>query len=305
MYYPIDETTARRAHEMMSFSDYRPGSTTAEYRAAVDEAAALVERQKAAVSPYYHEKLDALLDSYARRLATWYNDHSRNGASCPSVMICGPANFPTRKKAKQNAREDALHHEYNEIAGLLDKIQSTGTGPVDLTDPHAREILTGQLAAAREAHETAKAANAYYRKHRTLDGCPGITARSREWLERPGVFNCGEHGTPLELHGCPFPAYALQGTRDKIKRIEERLAELDALQARQAAPAEALTFDGGQIVENAELNRLQILFDEIPDSDTRAALKSRGFRWSPKNQAWQRQLTRNALLDAKHILSIA
>ena len=26
MYYPIDETTARRAHEMMSMRDYTPGT---------------------------------------------------------------------------------------------------------------------------------------------------------------------------------------------------------------------------------------------------------------------------------------
>ena len=99
-YYEISEETARRSHEMMSMTDYRQGSATAEYRAAVDKAAALVEAQKAKVSPFYHGKLDALLDRYARRLAQWANDHNRNGASCPSVLVCGPANFPTRKKSK-------------------------------------------------------------------------------------------------------------------------------------------------------------------------------------------------------------
>ncbi len=46
MYYLIDENMARRSHEMMSMSDYREGSATAEYRAAVDKAAALVEFNK-------------------------------------------------------------------------------------------------------------------------------------------------------------------------------------------------------------------------------------------------------------------
>ena len=80
MYYPINENTARLSHQMMSMSDYKEGSATAGYRAAVDEAAALVERQKQKVSPFYHEKLDALLDRYARRLAQWTNDYNRNGA---------------------------------------------------------------------------------------------------------------------------------------------------------------------------------------------------------------------------------
>ena len=68
-YYEINEETARNAHYCVHMSDYNPGSATAEYRRAVDKAAALVETKKARVSPFYHDKLDALLDRYARRLA--------------------------------------------------------------------------------------------------------------------------------------------------------------------------------------------------------------------------------------------
>lgn len=304
MYYEISEETARRSHEMRSMRDYQTGSATAEYRAAIDEAAALVESQKKRVSPYYHEKLDSLLDTYARRLAKWTNDYNRNGASCPSVLVCGPANFPVRKKERQNAREDSLWAEYKQIEGLLDKIRSIGTGPVDLTDPHAREILTDQLNGYQKQLENAKAANAYYKKHKTLEGCPGISEKNLEWLTRPGVFNCGENGTPLELYRCPFPAYELQSIRGYIKRVEKRLKELDKLQAAQADPEPAEEHDGFQIVRNAAENRLQILFDDIPDADTRAALKSNGFRWSPKNKAWQRQLTDNAERAARIVLNI-
>ena len=68
-YYPIDEAAARRAKEMNSFSDYNPGSATESYRRSVDEAAAIAEAQKARVDPMYHEKIDRLLDVYARKLA--------------------------------------------------------------------------------------------------------------------------------------------------------------------------------------------------------------------------------------------
>ena len=54
---------------MSSFSDYKEGSATAEYRAMVDKAASVAERQKAKVDPMYHEKIDSLLDTYARKLA--------------------------------------------------------------------------------------------------------------------------------------------------------------------------------------------------------------------------------------------
>ena len=68
-YYPINEGAARRAKEMNSFSDYKEGSATAEYRAMVDKAAAIAEKQKSRVDPMYHEKIDHLLDTYARKLA--------------------------------------------------------------------------------------------------------------------------------------------------------------------------------------------------------------------------------------------
>ena len=45
-YYEISEETARTAHSMVHMSDYKPGSATDGYRAAVDEAAALVASKR-------------------------------------------------------------------------------------------------------------------------------------------------------------------------------------------------------------------------------------------------------------------
>ena len=297
MYYPIDENTARLSHQMMSMSDYKEGSATAGYRAAVDEAAALVECRKQKVSPFYHEKLDALLDRYARRLAQWTNDHNRNGASCPSILVSGRASFPVRKKQKQNAREDSLWREYDEIKGILSKIKSVGTGPIDPTDPHAREMLEDRLQRLQDTLDKGKSMNAHYRKHKTMKGFPGMTdetaAEMDEAISRAPAFA-----------QTPFPDFELSSLRGKIKRTQENLAKLDSLEQHKNDAANTLEFDGGKIFLNMEANRLQILFDEIPADDLRAALKSHGFKWSRKNEAWQRQLTRNAIYDAKHILGI-
>ena len=102
----------------------------------------------------------------------------------------------------------------------------------------------------------------------------------------------------------PIPGYELTSLRGKIKRVQARLAELDKLEAARVAPIDSTKHDGGEIVKNAELNRLQIVFDEIPGEETRAELKRNGFRWSPSNQAWQRQLTPNAEAAARRIFCI-
>lgn len=301
MYYEINEETARRAHEMVHMSDYVAGYCTASYRIAVDNAAALVEKQKQRVSPFYFEKLDSLLDSYARRLAQWQNDYNRNQASYPSQFICGAGGFDMRKHNKQMAREDSLWKEYDEITSILTKIKTIGTGPVDLTDPNARELLTHQLQQQEELLKTCKAANAFYRKNKTIAGCPGISDSLAAHLSDSTYF---PGGSPLQVNGKPFPDYELASVRSKIKRLQARLEELEKLQSAAKNPAASIPFDGGEIIQNAELNRLQILFDEIPSPELRQELKSYGFRWSPNNKAWQRQLTQNAMHDAKKILRI-
>ena len=62
--------------------------------------------------------------------------------------------------------------------------------------------------------------------------------------------------------------------------------------------------DSGKVVANAENNRLQIFFDEIPSSELRQELKGRGFRWARSEGAWQRQLTDNAIYSASRITAI-
>ena len=92
--------------------------------------------------------------------------------------------------------------------------------------------------------------------------------------------------------------------RGKIKRVQARLDELDKRTEQAEQPAESTKFSGGEIVRNLEADRLQILFDEKPDEETRAALKQNGFRWSPRYSAWQRQLTPNAEAAARRALGL-
>lgn len=304
MYYEINEEAARLSKQMMSMRDYTPGSATAEYQSMVDKAAALVEQQKKQVSRFYHDKLDHLLDRYAKTLAEYINRENQIGTMCPSVMISGGSNFPVKKKEKQVAAWEANRANWEKAESILRKIRSVGTGPIDFADPNAEEMLTERVNNLQEELDACKAANAFYRKNKTLAGCPGISAREMEWLTRPGVFNAGEHGTPLELYKTPFPSYHLSSIRQKLKKAQERLEEYHKRKASAQEGGNSLKFDGGEVVRNAELNRLQILFEDIPDEETRTALKQNGFRWSPANKAWQRQLTDTAESAARRILNI-
>ncbi|WP_196028922.1 YodL domain-containing protein [Longicatena caecimuris] len=293
-YYPINETAARRAKDANSFYDYKPGSATAEYRHYVDEAAELAARQKKRVDPMYHEKIDSLLDTYARKLAENMNKGYEIAGRVPSILIAGSSNFPVRKKEKQNAAADRNMEEYREIQGLLDKIRSTGMGGISADDPQAVQKLQSKLADLEKLQETMKAVNAYYRKHKTLDDCPYLSPENIEKL-KAGM------SSSWHLEDKPYPTWALSNNSAEIRRVKSRIADLSK---KQEIGYVGWEFEGGKVEANTEANRLQIFFDEKPDEATRAELKSNGFRWSPKEGAWQRQLTDNAYYAANSIKSI-
>ena len=294
VYYTINEGAARRANDMNSFSDYKPGSATAEYRQMVDKAVEIGERQKKRVDPMYHEKIDSLVDTYARKLAENMNSSFSIEARVPSILITGGSNFPVRKKEKQNAARDRNMEEWNDIQGLLDKIRSTGMGGISADDPQAIQKLEAKLEKLQASQDTMKAVNAYYRKHKTLDGCPNLSAERIEKMK-------AEMSSQWHIEDKPYPSWALSNNNAEIRRIKGRIAELTKKQETAYAGWE---FDGGKVEANREDNRLQIFFEEKPDEKTREALKENGFRWSPKAGAWQRQLNDNAIYAADRLSCI-
>ena len=294
-YYPINEAAAKRAKDMNSFSDYKQGSATAEYRHYVDEAVQLAERQKRRVDPMYHEKIDSLLDTYARKLAANMNKGYEIDARVPSILIAGGSNFPTRKKEKQNAARDSNYREWQDIQGLLDKIRSTGMGGISADDPQAVQKLEKKLESLEKSQETMKAVNAYYRKHKTLDGCPHLPPEELEKLK-------ADMASSWHLEDKPFATWALSNNSAEIRRVKDRIKSLSQ---QKEIGFVGWEFDGGKVEANTEANRLQIFFEDKPDEATREALKSNGFRWSPKAGAWQRQLTSNAYYAADYVKAIA
>ena len=290
-YYPIDEELARRAKEMTSYSNYVPGSATAEYRRAVDEAASLAEQQKRKVDPIHHEKIDQLLDTYARKLAENINQGNAITARVPSILIAGGGNFPVRKKEKQNRAAEANLAEWRQIQGLLDKIRSTGKGGISADDPEAVQKLKLKLAGLERDQEKMKAVNAYYRKNKTLDGCPQLSADEIENLKASMARSYRPSPKPYE-------SFALTNNNAVIRQTKARIEELSR---KAETEYEGWAFAGGEVKMNRAANRLQVFFAEKPDRDTCSAMRHSGFKWAPSVGAWQRQLTDNAIYAAKHL----
>ena len=99
----------------------------------------------------------------------------------------------------------------------------------------------------------------------------------------------------------PEPAYLLTNLGANIRTIKKRIEKLERVETMLD---ETIQFEGGEIVSNAELNRIQIIFDDRQGDEVTNSLKMYGFHWAPSEQAWQRLRNPNALYAAKKVCNI-
>lgn len=294
VYYSINEESARTAYQMMSFNDYKEGSKTREYQGYVDKAYDLADKV-AESRPDEAERAYKLAERYSRKMAENMNDASRIGMMCPSVMISGAGNFPVRKKEKQNAAADRNYERFNEIQGILRKIESIlhGKDIIKSDDERAIEKLEEKLEGLKEMQESMKSANKAVRLKDTEKGNEmlrdmGYSENQIKNLRTPDF--CGRIG---------FASYVLQNNNANIHRIEGRIKELKAAKAK-GTQEEDCQFC--KVVRNAEDMKLQLIFEEKPDPEVRDVLKKNGFRWAPSSQAWQRHLNSNSEYSLRRVM---
>lgn len=305
---PINEQLARAAKAAYSFYDYKENSATDEYRDLVEHfdraVDALIERDKQNTYPATAEQMELVeyyRAKYHTKLAAAINRNNEITARCPSILITGGSNFPVKKKEKQIAAWDKFYQECGELFEPTDnyyfrKIKNVfANTTIYSNDALAIEKLKNKLHDLEERHEKMKAYNVYYRKNKTMKGFEGITDETAERLDKAvesGYYNA------------PIAPYTLTNSNAEIKRLKNRIAELERLKAAAEKPVEDKYphVDGVEVVENSEEMRVQLLFDGKPDDETRSMLKSNGFRWSPRFGAWQRQLTQNGIYATKRVL---
>ena len=83
--------------------------------------------------------------------------------------------------------------------------------------------------------------------------------------------------------------------------IRETKKRIERIKALENLRFEEKSFNGGKIVHNKEINRIQFLFDNIPNEDIRKLLKSNGFHWARREQAWQREFNQNCIRATERI----
>lgn len=296
---------------MTSFFSYKQGSATAGYQndVAIFDANvnALIEKYKNndTLTDDDWERVERIASAYAKNRADFTNEYNRISGSYPSWAIAGPAKYNVSKHEKkmraldgvfanQGANIDPDNNEYlNKIRGIL------SNASIKATDSNAVGKLQAKYDGLKAELERGKQMNAYFRKNKTLVGFPGISDEAAKKFDAANAS--GDYFSRQ-----PYAAYRLQNGNAELKRLQQRIDNLNAIKTASTSGEDASskypTAKGVTVQENAEQMRVQLRFEGKPDEETRGMLKSWGFRWSPSQGAWQRQLTGNGQYAAKQVM---
>ena len=166
----------------------------------------------------------------------------------------------------------AAHHEAK-ADGLADQLDRT----IFSDDPDAIEQLEAKAAGLKAKRDECKALNAYWRKHKSMKGCPGVSDEQAEKMD-------AEIPTHYSWERQPVPAYRLTNMGAEIRRAEKRIEEVRARNAR----TEKAGASGGLLFEATSDGAYTLVtFAERPDWAIITALKDAGFTWGGGRWAGQ------------------
>jgi len=187
-------------------------------------------------------------------------------------------------------RIDSAHRKASEAYDKADYYEGKAAAAennhsISCDDPEALERYQEKLAKLEKTQEYMKAVNKAWKQGKAALVALGLSVDESERLANEKVKPC--------------PTWMLGNNSAEIRRVKEKMETLKKLDSMEA---ENINFNGGKMFINLEINRVQIIFDNIPVPEKRALLKSHGFKWSPSEKAWQRQRTINAINTAKRLI---
>lgn len=260
----------------------------------------------------FNEEQQALL---AERSSSWkalvkeqYTAQANFNASNTPWFIAGPAKY---NQSRYNRKCDAAMKKFEDFNDKKDRfIKNTiamlkkmapaenqvkiwregrqGYGEtIASDDPLAVEKMTAHVEYLKEEHAAHVAWNKSIRKNGNADQCEGLSDKAKARI------NENLKKQPYLKHDYFCISNETANIRNKSARLEQmkKAREMATAAKEQGSDGDTLEKEGLKMVNNHEAARVQLIFSDIPEKETREQLKSDGFRWSPRFKAWQRQNT--------------
>ena len=189
----------------------------------------------------------------------------------------------------------------DKVKGIQQRIQAAQSNEaISSDDPEAVLKLQAKIEAAEAEQAHMKQANSEVRKVLKLEPDQRVSALAKAL----GISEAQANTllTPDDFRRVGYPDYKLTNNNANIRRMKERLTELQAKARRVNTEPDAQPFGDVTLERDPADNRLRLRFPGKPAPDVIALLKRHGFIWSGLNSAWQRQLNNASESAAKQVL---
>jgi antirestriction protein ArdC len=254
------------------------------------------------------KSLDSEFSKYYSKLKKMKANIISHRSSLASSAITGGSKFPVAKQRKLQDRHHDLEGDYYKYMDSgVQKIKSAiyGSTRIKSGDKNALELLENRLENLillkeiqgdfnknyKSDKSTKEEKEIFFERYNFKDLFKKSYAEKSSFLV-PSAIKRAMQGEKLVLD-----LYLSKNILDLKKRItaeKNRNKVIDNLNNKYV-------FDDVEIILNEDQNRVQLLYDGKPEQNTIKKLKANGFRWSPKNKVWQRQLNFNGLNAAKRV----
>ncbi|MGW8169653.1 MAG: ADP-ribosyltransferase-containing protein [Sulfurovaceae bacterium] len=240
----------------------------------------------------FKEEFKKFVEGYKKRVLAHLYTRSR----LLSPMITGGSNFNTRQRDKvgqqeRNKAEDMVNYynyKYNKIKSIL---VDSGVITLNTDDDFAK--LIARRDATQKLQEQMKEVNRRIKK----EGYENITNILNE------VGMSAEVASKNYIEEGGFPHFRLTNNNAKLKSDNEKIAAYNKKkEIKDKGGIPDWFYTGVTVHHNFDNNRIQLIFDERPSKEEITMLKKKAFKWSPKESAWQRQLTGNAQYAVRDLM---
>lgn len=258
------------------------------------------------------ERYEELADKNARASTAAYNRSSQMASAIPFGQ---PILVGHHSERRDRNYRDKIWNTMGQGVKLQEKADyykekaaaMTSNTAISSDDPDAIEKLEAKLARLMQNQEQMKKANAAIRKLAKQE--MALEDRAAKVAELSGI-NPAIARKVLEPDHCRrigYRSFELSNNNAVIRSTQQRLEQLKRQWATVEAVGEDRTIEHADLgiteVHNYVINRIQLKFPGKPEASTRDILKGRGFRWSPREGAWQRQLNANGIAAAQDVIS--
>lgn len=218
--------------------------------------------------------------------------------------MAGRKDYDERRQRKREILEELAKKSHNKSRKLYEKYDKIASriplGQPILVDHYSAKRHINDINKIQKTIEKSiaedKKAEYYEEKINTIDRNNIISSDDPLAIQKLELKLKSLEDCKAKVKAREHKTWELSNLNQQIRGVKERIKKLKELDELQF---ETILFDNGKVIKNEEINRVQIIFDDVPDEKIRDILKSRGFKWSRYEKAWQRLYNMNSIKAAK------